>query len=177
MNIELCEYLLPEKEEMCQADISLSGMLEAYIGHYFVSGEGGGNENYWLTIYYDPDIDTFTEAVEAIPSNIVAYVSSDYICGLVLIENIHKFRKDVSRYGISCIPVPDFECERLQCLHPDLLPCEFADILWINDDFMNDENIPFDFDSFALIDDGVCYLNQKHFSVAQLIEIMNSTNR
>ena len=38
-------------------------------------------------------------------------------------------------------------------------------------------NVPFDFDSFTLIDDGVCYLNPKHFSVARLIEIMESTNR
>ncbi len=174
MNIELNKYFLPEKEKKSKVDISLSGMLEVYIGHYFVSGEGGGAKNYWLTIYYDSDIDAYDEAVETVPSNIVAYVSSDYKWAFVLNEHSHKLRKDVSNYGISCISVPDFESEVLQCLHPDWLPYEFSGLLWIDDDFMDDENIPFDFDSFAIIDDGVCYLNPKHFSVAQFIKVMES---
>ena len=67
------------------------------------------------------------------------------------------------------LPVPDFGEEALQCSRIDLLPQEFSGILWIDDDFMDDENIPFDFESFSLIDDGVDYLNPKHFSVARLI--------
>lgn len=177
MNIDLNEYLIPEKGKSGKMSISLSGILEVFIGNYFVSGEGGEGGDYWLTIYYDPDIDTSIEAVETVPDNIVAYVSSDYRWGFVLSGHIHEFRKNVSNYGISCIPVPDFERELLQCLHPDLLPCEFTNLLWIDDDFMSDENIPFDFDSFALIDDGVRYLNPKHFSVVQLVRTMKSTGK
>lgn len=166
-----------EKQEARRANISLSGLLEAFIGNYFVSGEGAWYKDFhWLTIYYDPDIDPYNEAVESVPSNIVAYVSSDYRWGFVLSSHIQKFRKDTENYGITCIPVPDFECERLQCSHTDLLPCEFSNILWLNDDFMLDEHIPFDYDSFSLIDEGVHYLNPKHFSVTQLIKIMNERN-
>lgn len=174
--IELTEYInSQDRKETCKAELSLSGMLEVFIGNYFVSGEGTGNKNFhWLIIYYDPDIDTHTDAVETIPSNIVAYVSCDYRWGFVLSSHIQKFRKDILNYGITCISVPDFECEHLQCSRTDLLPYEYSDILWIDDDFMNDENIPFDYDSFDLIDEGVHYLNPRHFSVAQLIQIMNS---
>lgn len=172
--LELTKYIQSqEKRETSRADISLSGMLEVFVGNYYVSGEGTENNDFhWLTIYYDPDIDTCTSAVKMVPANIVAYVSSDYRWGFVLSGHIRKFSKDISNYEISCIPVPDFECELLQCAHTDLLPCEFSRILWLNDDFMDDEKIPFDYGSFALIDEGAHYLNPKHFSVTQLIRIM-----
>lgn len=101
MMLDLTEYIHLQKDrEICKADISLSGMLEAFVGNYFVSGEGGGNQDFhWLTIFYNPDIDTYTEAVETIPSNIVAYVSSDYRWGFVLSSHIPKFSKDISNYG------------------------------------------------------------------------------
>ena len=111
--------------------------------------------------------------MKTIPSNVVAYVSSDYRWAFVLSSHIQKFRKDTLDYKISCIPVPDFECELLQCAHTDLLPGEFSNIFWLDDDFMNDETISFDYDGFALIDDGVQYLNPKHFSVIQLVRIMD----
>lgn len=171
--LELTEYIHTQMEKKpYRTDISLSGMLEAFIGNYYVSGEGSDDDFHWLTIYYDPSIDAYTEAVETIPSNIVAYVSSDYRWAFVLTSHIHEFRKDTLNYGISYISVKSFSCGLLQCAHIDLLPCEFSNILWIDDDFLNDENIPFDFSSFALIDDGVHYINPKHFSVVQLITIM-----
>ncbi|MDE7436420.1 MAG: transposase [Lachnospiraceae bacterium] len=179
MMIELNKYMIrSEKREPSKAKFSLSGKLEGIIGNYFVSGEGAYNKDlHWLTVYYDSSIDTYTEAVELVPSNIVAYVSSDYRWGFVLSSHIHIFNENVSDYGISCIAIPSFEDEILQCSHTNLLPCEFSDIVWIDDDFMDDENIPFDHDSFALIDEGVNYLNPKHFSVVQLIMTMESANK
>ena len=170
--IELSAYFLPQKRTPSEATVSLSATLEVYVGNYFVSGEGGSDSKDWITVYYDPDVDPETEAVEAVPSHIVAYVFSDYSVSFVLSGSLHKFCQDAAQYHISCIPVPDFESEILQCLHPDRMPQEFSRLLWIDDDFMNDETIPFDFDRFALIDDGVPYLNPKHFFVAQLIRIM-----
>lgn len=172
--IELTEYTHLQKE-MCKIDISLSGWLEAIVGNYYVygeGGEGGGGDFYWITIYYDADIDTHYEAVEAVSSKIVAYVSSDYRWGFVLSKHIQKFQEDTANYGICCIPISDFEQELLQCAHINLLPREFSGIVWLDDDFMDDENIPFDFDSFSLIDEGVPYLNPKHFSVVQLMRVM-----
>ena len=167
--LDLSEFFSQEPEP-CKADISLSGWLEAFVEHYFVYGEGGGSKAlHWLTVYYDPDIDPIYEAVEAILANVVAYVSSDYRWSFVLSGHLEKFRKDTAGYGMVYLPVPEFGEEALQCSRIDLLPQEFSGILWIDDDFMDDENIPFDFESFSLIDDGVDYLNPKHFSVARLI--------
>lgn len=36
---------------------------------------------------------------------------------------------------------------------------------------MYNENIPFDFDMFAIIDKGISYLNPKHFSVNMFIKL------
>lgn len=168
--IELTECIHSQKE-MCQADISLTGWLQIMVGNYYVCGEGLDDDFYWITIYYDANIDTRYEAVEAVSAKIVAYVSSDYRWGFVLNKHIQKFQEDTANYGIRCIPISDFEQDLLQCSHIDLLPREFSGIVWIDDDFMDDENIPFDFDSFSLIDDGVPYLNPKHFSVVQLIRV------
>lgn len=169
--LDLSEFFSQEPEP-CKADISLSGWLEAFVEYYFVWGEGGGDINFhWLTVYYDPDIDPLYEAVEAMREKIVAYVSSDYRWSFVLSRHLEKFQKDTAGYGMVYLPVPDFERELLQCSRTDLLPQAFSDILWIDDDFMDDENIPFDFDSFSLIDDGAEYLNPKHFSVTRLIRM------
>ena len=61
--------------------------------------------------------------------------------------------------------------EILRCGHVDSLPSEFSNLIWIDDDFMDDENIPFDFAKFAIIDEDRDYLNPKHFSVNQLIKV------
>lgn len=173
--IELNDYISFKKiGKPKEANISLSGTLEFMIGKYSVSGEGNGNFSFhWLTIYYDPDIDIDIEAFELTPEKIVAYVSSDYRWGFVLDHHFRKFMKDISDYDISCVPMPSFHHEILQCSHTDLLPTIFSNITWINDDFMKDENLPFDYDSFSIIDTGVPYLNPKHFSVVQFIQMIN----
>lgn len=171
--IELTEYF-HEKSNIHHTDISLSGWLEAIIGNYYVTGEGACIENFhWLSIYYDASIDSLYESVEQNTSNLVAYVSSDYRWGFVLSKHIQKFQRDTAGYEIQYIQINDFGEEALQCSNMDLLPREFADIAWIDDDFMNDENLAFDYEKFSLIDDGILYLNPKHFSVSQLMMVMN----
>lgn len=172
--IELTKYI-NSPPKVCQAEISLSGWLEAMIENYYVEGEFGGNKNFhWLTIYYDANIDPIYESVETVAANIVAYVSSDYRLSFVLSKHIQKFQKDTANYGMIHIPISDFSEEVLQCSHTDQLPQEFSEIIWIDDDFLYDENIPFDFDSFSRIDNGTVYLNPKHFSVSSLIEVMQN---
>ena len=174
--IDLTESIHAQKGT-CQAYISLSGWLEVMVGNYFVRGEGAATKDFhWLTIYYDADIDTKYEAVETVSANIVAYVSSDYRWSFVLDRHIEKFQKDTADYGICHISISDFAQELLYCSRVDMLPREFSGIVWIEDDFMNDENITFDFESFSLIDEGVPYLNPRHFSVAQLVAVMGSRN-
>lgn len=41
-----------------------------------------------------------------------------------------------------------------------------------DDDFMNDENIEFDFEAFDIIDSNIKYVNPKHFSVLDLINAL-----
>ena len=40
---------------------------------------------------------------------------------------------------------------------------------WINDDFLNNEKLEFDYEKYELIDAGVKYLNPKHFSVKNFV--------
>lgn len=45
-------------------------------------------------------------------------------------------------------------------------------VVWIDDDFMSDENIEFDFEAFDSIDSGEKYLNPKHFSLENSIDTL-----
>ncbi len=81
-----------------------------------------------------------------------------------------KFREDTEEYKLKYIGVPSMQEMILQCNCIESLPTEFSQLLWIDDDFLYDEKIPFDFDAFAIIDEGKDYLNPKHFSVNQLIK-------
>ena len=175
--IELTEQL-QQVEKECRADISLSGWLEAIVDHYYVDSECGWIEEfYWLYIYYNEETDTTYECVEQVPENLVAYVSADYRWCFVLNKHLEKFKRDTAGYGLHYIPVSDFGEEMFQCSNIDMLPKEFSNIVWIDDDFMYDESIPFDYDSFSLIDDKIPYLNPKHFSVGQLVMVMESNNQ
>lgn len=174
--IELSEYFNKAFQNHSTADISLCGKLEAFVGNYFVYGEGTADNNFhWLTVFYDPNIVPVTESVKTISENIVAYVSSDYKWGFVLKSHSEKLREDKKEFDIYFIEVNSFEEQILKCLNTELLPDEFSGIVWIDDDFMNDDSIPFDFESFYKIDDGIQFLNPKHFSASQFLGIMNIT--
>lgn len=45
-------------------------------------------------------------------------------------------------------------------------------VVWIDDDFLSDESIQFDFKAFEIIENKIIYLNPKHFSVLQLINAL-----
>lgn len=97
--LELMKYInLRKKPRARRAGISLSGMLEAFIRNYYVDGES-----------------------EAVPFHVAACVSSVYRRGFVLIRCIRKFSRNMSGYGITCVPAPEFASE--------LLPEAFSDIL------------------------------------------------
>lgn len=65
--------------------------------------------------------------------------------------------KDMSRFGRNYLQV-GFYTEHI-------LPA-----LWIDDDFLNNEKLEFDYEKFELIDTGIKYLNPKHFSVKSFVE-------
>lgn len=153
-----------------QAAISLSGELEGVIGNYFVSQVTNGIfDGLWYSVYYDSSIDYLKKAIKR-DRNLIGYVEKSIRWAFILENRSQKFKEDTAEYGLIYIEVPSFEQEILQCQHPDNLPSEFADVLWIDDDFLNDETLPFDFDLFARIDAGEAYLNPNHFSVNQFVK-------
>ena len=150
--------------------ISISGQLEAYVGNYYVSGEGSFLKETFLVIYFGDTIDPEREAVETIKKNIMAYMTSDYKYAFVLEPMLSKFKEDTKEYNITYIPVGSFEEPEFFMDDLSGLPEFMKDILWIDDDFLSDANREFDQDAFEIIDSGVDYLNPKHFSVRELVQ-------
>lgn len=149
--------------------ISLCGHLETIVGNYFLS-QAGNPGAYWYAIYYDPSIESCNECVEIIYSNLIGYVYYDDRVAFVLNSFLEKFINDTVDYDVHYVGVNSLDEECLECkCHSDysehILPA-----LWIDDDFLNDEKIPFDYEKFELIDEGVKYLNPKHFSVRSFVK-------
>ena len=72
-----------------EGTISVSGKLEAFIGNYFVSGEGCPGETV-LLIYYDPKIDSYYNAVECIKENLVNAFPFGAVTAVCIILTIIK---------------------------------------------------------------------------------------
>lgn len=87
---------------------------------------------------------------------------------------LEKFKEDTKEYNLLYIPVNSFETEELYIDNSMELPTFLKEIRWIDDDFLNDESIPFDYEKFEIIDSGVKYVNPKHFSVKRLVDVLAS---
>ena len=156
-----------------KGSISVSGKLEAYIGNYYVSGEGIPGENI-LLIYCDPNVDSLYGEVECKKENLIACMTADYEYVFVKNTLLQKFREDISEYNSTIIPISDFDLQECCVKETEYLPDFLSNIRWINDDFLSDENLDFDFKAFETIDEGVDYLNPNHFSVNELIMFIRS---
>ena len=143
---------------------SLSAQLEAFTGGYSVEGE---RLDEWIKIYYKADCDSYEQIISR--DSLIAYVSMATKMALVLDERIEKFKQDTKGYGLAYFPFDSFYEEKYYCSDPTLLTIVFSGIKWIDDDFLNDETIEFDFEAFEIIDAGVNYLNPKHFSIYDLM--------
>lgn len=74
------------------------------------------------------------------------------------------------------MPVESFDDDVL-CVDTNRLPESLKNILWINDDFLCDEDVIFDDKAFEIIDSGADYLNPKHFSARGFLLQYVNTNR
>ncbi len=146
--------------------ISLSGMLEFISENYFVENDTYQIGFNWITVYYNPQINYIRDLQNPKKEDIIAYVSSNYQIAFVLDKYVGAFKQDTKAYNMKYISVNSFNDKILFCSDTAL----FSDIVWIDDDFMTNENISFDFESFYLIDDGIKYINPKHFSVIDFID-------
>lgn len=124
------------------ASYSLCAQLEVFVGNYFVSGAGIPEETVY-TIYFDPTIDR-DKCVQKSPEKVVAYVTSDCKYAFVLEHIFDKFVADTSGYGLIYIPVQDFNQKEFFIEISKELPDFFRKITWIDDDFLDNENMKFD---------------------------------
>lgn len=150
--------------------ISLCGKLEGLVGNYFLSGAGVPGECV-ETVYYDSTID-FYDSVPLVKENIIAYILENETVAFVRADMLTKFRTDTEEYDLVYIPVSSFDAEEFYIDMQMKIPHLLEPIIWIDDDFMNDENIEFDFEAFDIIDSGEKYLNPNHFSITKLIDAL-----
>lgn len=163
---------MKQKNNAPDYSCSLCAKLEYYIGNYFVAGEGNPEETIY-TIYFDPTVDR-EKCVQQSPDKIVAYVTSDYKYAFVLERIFDKFASDTFEYGFAYIPVQDFKEKEFFIEISNDIPDLFRNITWIDDDFLDNGNIEFDYEAFYKIDDGIRYINPNHFSVNELIFFLKS---
>lgn len=166
----LNDYFINEQKKHTNHQISLCGKLEAMIGNYFLSGAGAPNNDIQV-LYYDATVGFYDE-VPLLKENIVAYILDDEDVVFVREDMFEKLKKDTEEYELVFIPVRSFDANELYIDLEMEMPPSLKKIMWIDDDFMNDENIEFDFEAFNIIDSGEKYVNPKHFSVADLVELM-----
>ena len=152
--------------------ISLCGKLEVVVGNYFLSGAGIPEPDFEI-LYYDPKVGV-DDAIDLVKENIVAYITPDERYIFVLQNMMEKIKQDTEEYGLIYIPVNSFDREEL-CINQEReLPDFLKNVLWIDDDFLNDGSIPFDFSAFDIIDSGNPYVNPKHFSVSELFRVLQN---
>jgi len=163
----LNDYFIEKQKKSINQQMSLCGKLEAIIGNYFLSG-AGVPANDIQVLYYDATVG-FYDAIRLKKENIVAYILGDEDVVFVREDMLEKLKKDTEEYELIFIPVHSFETDELYIDEEVGIPFLLRDIVWIDDDFMSDENIKFDFDAFEIIDRGEKYVNPKHFSVADLV--------
>jgi len=154
-------------EKRTEQRISLCGKLEAIIGNYFLAGAGSPDEEI-DTLYHDPNI-PLGDAVRLVPENIVAYILRNENVAFVREDMVAKVEEDTAEYGLVCVPVASFEADMFYMDTDAEIPDLLKDVVWADDDFLNDASIAFDDEAFEVIDSGVKYVNPKHFSVLDLI--------
>ena len=149
--------------------ISLCGHLEAVIGNYFLS-QAGNPDAYWYAIYYDASTEGSDACVEIADKNLIGYIYYDHRAAFVLNRFLSRFMRDTSEYKIHYVGVDSLDKECLECKGYDDYSEYIWPAFWIEDDFLNHETIRFDYEKFELIDEGVSYLNPKHFSVRNFVK-------
>lgn len=114
----------------------------------------------------------FYDCIPLVKKNIVAYIVENETVAFVRADMFTKFQADTEEYGLIYIPVDLFDAEEFYIDRKMGIPHLLEPVVWIDDDFMSDENIEFDFEAFDIIDSGEKYLNPKHFSVENLIDVL-----
>ena len=162
-------FLNIEQKKEKRQWISLCGKLEAIIGNYFLSGAGTPDEDV-ETLYYDSNVGEY-EVVPLVKENIVAYILENETIEFILTDMLSKYKEDTEEYDLVYIPVESFEAKEFYIDSKMELPRFLKSVIWIEDDFMYDDSIEFDYEAFDVIDRGKKYVNPNHFSVKELLNV------
>lgn len=155
--------LIVQSRRINYPGMSIEVQLEVMCGDYFVLGNPDGFEY----VYWSVNCDNLSNVLGK-RENIVAIISESMSLAFVRSDFLEKFRKDTGNYNFVYIPLDNWTEENLKCDSPEKLPDEYKHIAWIDDDFMNDDTLDFDFEAFEKIDSGTDYLNPKHFSIYEI---------
>lgn len=113
------------------------------------------NNEDWYTIDYN--------------SEVIGYMSTKYPALFIQSTTLGSFEKFLVELSIPYTYVSYDEC--VSC-EPDILRNYISNtnLYLIDDRFLYDENIPFDYEAFELIDDGARYVNPYCFKLSELRE-------
>lgn len=140
--------------------LSIEAHLEVVCGNYFVQGEPDRLEYvYWPVNENNIHMALYDKCY------MVAIISETAGFAFVCEKAYDQFYEDTKDYHFKYIRVNSLDEKNLMCKHPERLPQEFWNIIWIDDDFMDDDKIAFDYEAFERIDSGIDYINPKHFSI------------
>ena len=153
----------------------LSAQLECFVGCYFLRFDHA--EPDIQEVYFDAAIDKEEESVDLIPENLVAYVTADGKYAFVLERVFDQFIADTAEYSFRYIPVTAFDLKEFWIDLSGEVPELFQKIAWIDDSFLYDEHIAFDFEAYFKIDDGIRYINPRCFSIHELITFLREIYR
>lgn len=154
----------PSEDSIQHNRLALCAHLEVDLGHYAVRTY---STQHFEMIYYDEG-EVFPTTFPKETEKIVACVFGKENYAFVRCAMYEKFKEDTQGYGLTLIPVDSFEEKLLYCDTSKPIPSFLDGIQWYDDDFLHDDSLPFDNDSFEAIDIGVSYLNPRHFSVVEL---------
>ena len=140
-------FFITNKKKSIKPEISLCGKLEAIIGNYFLSG-AGISDNDIQVLFYDSTVG-FYEEIPAKRENIVAYILEKENIAFVREDMLEKLIKDTYEYGLNFIPFNSYEKDEFYLDREMEIPNLLKNITWIDDDFMNDETIEFDFETLV----------------------------
>ena len=168
-------FFITNQKKNLQPEFSLCGKLEAIIGNYYLSGSSYPESDIQV-LYYDSTVDWYYDAISTKQENIVAYILVKENIAFAREDMLEKLKKDTEEYGLKFIPYNSFETDEFYIDREMEVPDLLKNLIWIDDDFMNDENIEFDFESFYIIDSGKKYINPKHFSIADLLDVICDMN-
>lgn len=106
---------------------------------------------------------------------IAAYVSEDYKTAFVLDEFYEHFKEITKEYesNLNYISVKSFDDEFFVS-DINKLPKEFEWIIWLDDEFMDNNDVPFNYEAYEnIIEPKLPYLNPKRFTVLELMEYLS----